>query len=202
MRFGPLLASLVALSALAAPARAQTPDLVRIRGTIDAVHDGTLDLTTRSGEKRSVVIGAAPAVLGLRAGTLTDVKPGDYVGSAAMPQPDGTLRALEVQVFPEAMRGVGAGSRPWDVAPGSTMTNGTVGGTVAGREAHALTLTYPDGEKTIQVPAAAPVVIYGPGSPDLLVPGAHVFLTANRAEDGTLSTSRITVGRDGLVPPM
>jgi hypothetical protein len=118
-----------------------------------------------------------------------------------MPQPGGTLRALEVHVMPESMRGVGEGHRPFDLQPQSTMTNGTVG-TVTGNSDRTLTISYAGGEKTVAVAANTPVVTYEPGSPALLVPGAHIILFGNQAPDGKVTATRISVGKDGLVPPM
>jgi hypothetical protein len=189
------------LSLLGSAAFAQAPARTRIRGTIDAVKDERLDLTTRQGEKVTVSVGASPTITALSNGKLSDVKPGSYVGTAAVPQPDGTLKALELQVFPESMRGVGEGSRPWDAAPQSSMTNGTVG-SVVGTSGRDITIQYGGGEKKVVVPPGAPVVTYEPGTRALLTPGAHVFIMATRSADGTLSTDRVIVGKDGIVPPM
>jgi hypothetical protein len=115
-----------------------------------------------------------------------------------MPQSDGSLRAFEIQLFPESMRGVGEGHRPWDLQPHSTMTNGTVVGT-SGRS---LTLDYQGGEKTVTVPADAPVITYQSGDPSLLVPGAHVIIIGKRSAGGSFAADRIGVGKNGLTPPM
>jgi hypothetical protein len=114
---------------------------------------------------------------------------------------DGTLKALEIQVFPESMRGVGEGHRPWDFGPQSSMTNGTVGDlTVAdGRTLH---LKYKDGEQVVFVPPNAPIITYEPATVAALTPGAHVIGFAEQAPDGALTAQRIGVGKDGLVPPM
>ena len=129
---------------------------------------------------------------------------GEVLGVAdpAVPQPDGTLRALELQVFPEAMRGVAEGNHPWDLGPQSSMTNGTGGGEVKASDGRSLTVKYGSAEKKVFVPADVPVVTYEPGSRALLTPGAHVILTAKKADDGTLSADRVTVGKNGLTPPM
>jgi len=187
--------------ALGGAAQSEEAPRTRIRGTILSLTGETLDVATRGGERVQVHVGPAPRVVALAAGSLADVRPGSYVGTAAVPQPDGKLRALELQVFPESMRGVGEGTRPWDVAPESSMTNGTVG-SVAGTSGRDITIAYSGGEKTVAVPEQAPVVVYEPGTPGLLTPGAHVFIMATRAPDGTLASDRVTVGKDGLVPPM
>jgi len=120
-----------------------------------------------------------------------------------MPQPDGTQTALEVLVFPEPMRGSNEGHYPWDLKPGSMMTNATVADAVAmnpgGRR---MTLKYKDGEKTVVVPDDAPIVTFEPGDKAMLVPGAHVLVTATKQPDGTLTAARVAVGKNGLVPPM
>jgi hypothetical protein len=187
--------------AIAGIARAQAPQPMRLRATIDAVDGKNISLTTRAGEKVTVSLAPDVAVNAIVPVRLEDIKPGSFVGTAAVPQPDGTLRALEVHVFPESMRGTGEGHRPFDLQPQSTMTNGTVG-TVTGSSDRTLTITYAGGEKTVSVAANTPVVTYEPGSPALLVPGAHIILFGNQAPDGKVTATRISVGKDGLVPPM
>ena len=180
---------------------AQAPQTVRIRASIDAVNGDVLDLTTRQADKRQLTIKADARILAVVPIALDAIKVGSYVGSASVEQPDHTFRALEVHVLPESMRGTGDGHRPFDLRPGSTMTNGTVGEVVvaAGRT---LTVRYHGGETTIVVAPDTPVVTYEPGSRALLVKGAHLFATAVQAPDGTLSADRLSVGKDGLVPPM
>jgi hypothetical protein len=187
--------------AVAGPAWAQSQRSVRIRATIDAASAASLSLTTRVGQQLTVALRSDTVILAIVPMPLEDIKPGAFIGSAAMPQPDGTIRALEVHVFPENMRGTGEGHRPFDLQPRSTMTNGTVGA-VTGTTSRTLTVTYPDGAKTIVVPPDTPVVTYEPGSRALLVPGAHVIVMGTEESDGTLSATRIAVGKNGLVPPM
>ena len=118
-------------------------------------------------------------------------------------QPDGTLRALEVLIFPESARGTGEGHRPWDLQPQSTMTNANVAKVTAAPQGRMLTLRYKDGEKKVVVAEDAPVVTSAPADRSALVPGAHIFIVAAQREpDGTFTASRVTVGLDGLVPPM
>jgi hypothetical protein len=183
------------------PAQAQSPRSARIRGTIDSVAAGSLSLTSRSGQKLTVALASDTVIVAIVPIKIEDIKPGSFVGSAAMPQADGTQRALEVHVFPESARGTGEGHRPFDLQPESTMTNGTVG-TVSGSAGRTLTVTYQGGQKTIVVPPDTPVVTYEPGSPALLAPGAHVIVMGTEASDGKISATRISVGKDGLVPPM
>ncbi|MGA3402530.1 MAG: DUF5666 domain-containing protein [Acetobacteraceae bacterium] len=189
------------LVAASSHAHAQAPQAVRIRATIDSADANSLHLTTRAGDKVIVALAPDAAVALLVPIKLEDIKPGSFIGSAAMPQADGTQRALEVHVFPESMRGTGEGHRPFDLQPQSTMTNGTVGA-VTGSVGRTLTVSYKGGEKTIVVPADTPVVTYEPGSTALLVPGAHVIVFGNQAADGKVTATRISVGKNGLVPPM
>jgi hypothetical protein len=182
-------------------ALAQAPQPARIRATIDAIDAESMSLTTRAGDKMTVALAPDAVVIALVAIKLEDIKPGSFIGTAAMPQPDGTQRALEVHVFPEAMRGRGEGHRPFDLQPQSTMTNGTVGA-VTGSVGRTLTVSYKGGENTIVVPPDTPVVTYEPGSTALLVPGAHIILFGTQSADGKVTAKRISVGKNGLVPPM
>jgi len=136
------------------------------------------------------------------AATLADIKPGTYVGIAAMPQADGSQRALEVLLFPEAMRGVGDGHYGWDLQASSTMTNGNVEQSAVSADGQVLTVKYKDGEKKILVPADIPIVSFAPGDKDELKPGAKIFIAAAiKQPDGTLQAPRVAVGR-GIAPPM
>lgn len=194
-----LLACLAA--SVAVPALAQDSTF-RIRGTIVSL-DGRMLTVAAAGENHRVALTDGLVVVSLVKAGLANVVPGTYVGSAAVTQPDGTLRAVEVHIFPEAMRGTGAGHRPYDLGPQSTMTNGaietamveSVGGGI-------LTLKYKDGEKQIFVSKDTPIVIYEPGDIKALVPGAHVYVIAQRGADGSISSARINVGKNGLVPAM
>jgi len=190
-----------AVLAAAGTSWAQSARTVRIRATIDSVSGGNVMLTTRTGQKLTVAFASDTGIVEIVPIKLEDIKPNSFIGAAAMPQADGTQRALEVHVFPEAMRGTGEGHRPFDLQPQSTMTNGTVGA-VTGNVGRTLTVTYQGGEKTIVVPPDTPVVTYEPGSPALLVPGAHVIVMGTEASDGKISATRIAVGKNGLVPPM
>jgi hypothetical protein len=196
-----LAAGILAAILATAPSWAQAPNAVRVRATIDAVAGDSVTLTTRAGDKMIVDLTPSTTVVEIVPIKLEDIKPGSFIGSAAMPQADGTQRALEVHVFPESMRGTGEGYRPFDLKPDSTMTNGTVGA-VTGSVGRTLTVSYKGGEKTIVVPPETPVVTYEPGSRALLVSGAHIILFGTQAADGKVTANRISVGKDGLVPPM
>ena len=182
-------------------AQAQQP--VRVRGTIERVDGPLLIVRSREGAEATVRLADNLVVSGLVARSLADIKAGDYVGSAALPAEGGALRALEVHIFPESMRGTGEGHRPHDLLPESTMTNATVAETVERVDGHTLTLKYKDGEKTLIVSRETPIVTYVPGERSELKPGAKIFIvTATRQPDGAVQASRIIVGRDGLTPPM
>ena len=158
-------------------------------------------MTTRAGDKVTLKLTDNVAVTWIEPITVKAIKPGAFIGTAAVTQPDGTLKALEIQVFPEAMRGVGEGHRPWDLGPGSTMTNGTVGDLKVAK-GRTLTLTYKGGEQTVFVPANAPVITYAPASLAAVRKGDHVIVFASHNPDDTLTATRIGVGKNGLVPPM
>jgi hypothetical protein len=187
--------------AIVAPSWAQAPNAVRARATIDSAAGDNVTLTTRAGDKMTVELTPSTTVVEIVPIKLEDIKPGSFIGAAAMPQPDGSQKALEVHVFPESMRGTGEGHRPFDLQPQSTMTNGTVG-SVTGTTGRTLKVTYQGGEKTIDVPPGTPVVTYEPGTRALLTAGAHVILMGTKAEDGKITATRISVGKNGMVPPM
>jgi hypothetical protein len=191
-----------------APAEAMLNPPVRLRGTIEKVETDSITLKERNGEVLTLVRAGSMDILEVLPIALSDIKAGSYIGTAAMPQPDGTQRALEVLVFPEAMRGGGAGHRPWDLQPGSTMTNATVANLAAAPSSvpggQQLRLSYPGGEKTVIVPPNVPVVTFKPGKADeraLLVPGAKVLITAQE-QGGKPTALRLVVGRNGFAPPM
>jgi ABC-type enterochelin transport system substrate-binding protein len=204
-----LAAACVAALAIV-PASAQQTN-VRQRGTIEQADGPVLTVKSRQGETVRVQVADDVRVAGLVKASLADIKPGAYVGSAAVPEENGRWRAVEVHIFAESLRGNSEGDRPHDLAPKSSMTNGTVSeianGTVGGAVADAggttLTLNFKDGEKKIDVTPETVVVFYLPGSRDELKAGAKIFVTAaTRQVDGTLLMTRVNVGRDGLTPPM
>jgi hypothetical protein len=180
---------------------AQAPARTFVRGVIDSFDGRELHVTTRTGEKVTLKLADNPRVSIVVPISLDAIKPGSFIGTVAVAQPDGSLKALEVQVFPEAMRGASEGHRPWDLGTGSTMTNGTVG-EVKVSSGRLLTLTYKGGEQKVFVPENAPVVTYEQGSLTDLKPGAHVFTATTHGPDETLTTASVSVGKDGFVPPM
>jgi hypothetical protein len=176
---------------------------IRLRGTIAAASDGTLFVKTREGSEVRVRLTNDAQVNGVVRAALSDIKQNSFVGITAMPQPDGTQRAIEVHIFPEASRGTGEGHRPWDLMPNSTMTNASVEQLVTSVDGPTLTVKYKDGEKKFYVPNNIPIVKYVVGSQMDLKPGAKIFIAAGaKRNDGTIEAARITVGQDGITPPM
>jgi hypothetical protein len=173
----------------------------RIRGTIDTVNGQRLDITTRGGDKVTLMVDLKASYSEVSVISPDDIKPGSFIGTTAVPGKDGTLTAIEVHVFPESMRGTGEGHRPWDLAPQSTMTNGTVG-EVTGSDARFITVKYKEGVQKIFIPAEIPVVTMQKADRSLLRPGAHVIIFAMKAPDGVLTAVRVVAGKNGLVPPM
>ena len=197
-----LVATLVCLISLHAGAQTSpaTPPL-RLRATIESVGATSMIVKERSGEVVTLALADNLVVNEMLATELSALKPGAFIGTAATPQPDGTLRAIEVTVFPEAARGTGEGHRPWDLQPGSTMTNATVADLAGPVQDRRLTLKYKDGEQTVVVPEGVPVVTFKPGDRTLLVPGARVVVTAEM-RDGRPTATRIIAGRNGFAPPL
>lgn len=187
---------------VATPALAQTPMPVRIRGAIQSVDANSMLVKSREGATLKIALADNLGVNAVVPIALNAVDSGKFIGAAAMKMPDGTMRALEVLVFPEAMRGAGEGHYPWDLQPESTMTNATVAAVVNASTGRELTVTYKGESLKMLVPADVPVVTFEPSDRSMLKPGAHVFLTAQRGADGSLSAARVAVGKDGLVPPM
>lgn len=198
------LPSLVAFGfiALAGPAFADTPE--RVRGTVVGLENNVLIVKSREGANVAIKLADGWSVNGVVSAKLGDIKPGDFIGVASVPDKsdvDG-LEALELVIFPEALRRAGEGHRDWDLAPGSKMTNATVATKVAGVKGETLTLSYKGGERKIAVPAGTPVVTFAPAAAADLKPGAAVFVPALKKDDGSVLTSRVLVGKDGVVPPM
>ena len=176
---------------------------VRVRGTIENVDGNVLTVKTREGQDVKVKLPDNARVLGLEKASIDDIKQGTYIGVSAMPQTDGSQKALHVHIFPDAMRGVAEGFGPWDVRPNSTMTNATVDNMVTGTDGRNITVKYKDGEKKIVVPPDAPIVKYVPGNKDALKAGAKIFIVAAvKQPDGTLEAPNVSVGLNGLTPPM
>jgi hypothetical protein len=188
---------------VATAALAQQPPTVRIRGTIEAVDGPMLAIKTREGTDVKVRTTDNVAVFGIAKTELSQIKDGSYIGVTALPEPDGTQKAVAVHIFPENQRGVAEGFRPWDQRPNSTMTNATVAETVAGTDGQHILVKYKDGEKKVLVPPGTPIVTFLVGDKSELKPGVKVIIFgAVKKDDGTLEANRVNVGRDGITPPM
>ena len=189
----------VLIAGSCAVASAQQAQTQRVMGTIEAVNGSTLTVKTRDGETK-VNVTDNVAVFGVVKATLADLKQGAFVGVGAMPQPDGSQKAVRVMIFAESQRGTGEGHRPW-VQPGSTMTNATIDTTVGSVDGQVLTVKYKDGEKKVIVPPGLDIQQYVVGEKSELKPGAAILITAaTRKPDGSLETGRVNVGRGGVVP--
>jgi hypothetical protein len=191
------------LAATGSISSAWAQDTVRVRGTVEGMDGPVYLVKTRSGDTVKVAVTDKPLFVAMVKASMADIKPGMFVGSTAMPGPDGSLRAVEVHIFPEAMRGTGEGHRDWDLKPQATMTNANVEAAVTGVKGQTLTMKYKGGEKSLVVTPETVVVTYAPGDKAELKPGTGIFIAAaEKKPDGTLLTPRITYGKDGLIPPM
>jgi len=196
MRTRALSAVFAALAATAATAQ-QT---VRVRGAIESVDGTSLVIKQGDGSEVTVKLTDNAQVFGVVPATLADVKPGAFIGVGAMPQPDGSQKAIQVMIFAESQRGLGEGFRPWD-RPGTTMTNATVDTTVASVDGQVVMVKYKDGQQKIVIGPDAAIRAYVPGDKSELKSGAHIAIVrADKMPDGTMQTGRINVGRNGVLP--
>lgn len=198
-----LLTSSLLASALlmAIPSFADDAKPTRVRGAITAVDGDVLKVHSNRGEDLQVNLTKDTQVRGVTLAQVADIKPGSYVGSAAVPQADGTLKALEVHVFPPEMAGTGDGHRAFDLGKDSTMTNGSVGDLV-NSDGRTITVNYKGGQKKIVIPDDVPIVNLVPADRTLLKPGVKIVLQAQKAEDGALNAMSISAGENGVTPPM
>ena len=195
----PSLALIGLVTLFAAGAQAQTPQ-TRIRGTVERLGGQSLTVKTQEG---ATTVALAPnySVGAVVKAGMADIKKGSFIGVGAR-RAEGGLTAVQVFIFPEAMRGTGEGHRPWAVLPEATMTNATVAETVSRVDGSSVTLTYPGGEQTIAVTPEANIIMAAPAQVTDLVAGAQVALTASRQADGSLSSSRVTIARAGAQLPL
>jgi hypothetical protein len=198
-----LAGALIAL--LAVPGAAQqapegTP--TRIRGTVEKLDGQALTVKSREGQQLTIALAPNFTVSAIVKKSLADIKAGDFVGAASTKGTDGKLHALEVLIFPEALRGTAEGERPWDLVPDSLMTNATVAGIASAAQGQVLKVAYKGGESEIIVASDTPVVTFAPGDASLLKPGAAIFIGALKKPDGSLSAARVNAEKDGVKPPM
>jgi hypothetical protein len=192
---------LVSALMIAAPSNADDAKPTRVRGAITAVEGDLLKVHSNRGEDLQINLTKDTQVRGVTLAQVSEIKPGSYIGSAAVPQPDGTLKALEVHVFPPEMAGTGDGHRAFDLGKDSTMTNGSVGDLVMSN-GRTITVNYKGGQKKIVIPDDVPIVNLVPADRSLLKPGVKVVLQAQKAEDGALNAVSVSAGENGVTPPM
>ena len=199
--FRPLICALAMVWASAA--LAQAPSLPqRIAGTIERADEtGVLIRAHEGGATYQVDLVPNVTVFAVSKGTMADLKPGAYLGVGAMPQPDGTQKAIQVVVFAESQRGTGEGFRPWDRGPTSTMTNATVADTVGSVDGRMLTMKYNGGEQKIVVTPEATILAYSTGNRSELKAGAKVaILRVKQKPNGGMEADRVNVGHGDVVP--
>jgi hypothetical protein len=186
------------------PAAAQQQGPSRIRGTIESVDGNYNNLTVaaRDGTTQKIGLASDVVVTGLVKTTLADVKPGSYIGVTGMPLADGSQKAIAIHIFPESARGTAEGFRQYDLRPNSTMTNATVAQEVDANDGKSLSVKYRDGEKKVVVSPDTPIVNFVDGAKSELKAGAKIVAFVAKQSDGTLSSKRVLVGRDGITPPM
>lgn len=198
--FKGIFATIIVVAA-ASGAFAQQPAAVRVVGAVESFDGNVLAVKSEKLGEVKVNLTADATVFGVTEATVADIKPGAYIGVGATPQPDGSLRAVQVTVLAESQRGLSEGHRPWDARPNSTMTNGTVDQTVASVDGRVVIVKYKDGEKKIIVPPDARILTYQAGDKSELKPGAHIAIVrAIKKPDGSLETNRVNVGRGEVVP--
>jgi outer membrane lipoprotein SlyB len=190
--------------ALAPTAFAQQAKPMHVRGTIEKVDGNTISVKLRDGSAATIKLADNARITAMTKAQLSDIKEGSFIGVTAMPQADGSQKAIGLHIFMDAQRGVvPAGFTPWDREPGSTMTNADVGSKVESVDGQTLVVKYKDGEKKVVVPPNTPIVRFNPGTKDDLKPGAQFFIVAGtKQDDGTIAAAAINVGRDGAAPPM
>ena len=197
-------AAVLALIVATSTVWAQQAPPLRVRGTIEKVDGDTLTVKARGGETMTVKLAADARVAAMVKASLADIKTGSFIGVTAMPQPDGSQKAIGIHIFMDAQRGVVADRHfPWDREPGSTMTNANVEIMVSGVDGQTVTVKYKEGEKKVVISPTTPIVAMAPGSRADLKPGAQfIIMAAQKQPDGTLFAPAINVGRDGAAPPM
>ncbi len=196
------LIAAAAACVLASAARTQEA-ATNVRGTIVNVAGDAMQVKETNGNSVTVHLAQNAKIVAVTKASLADVKPGTFIGTAAMPQPDGRLQAMEIHIFPESMRGTGEGNRAWDAGPGSSMTNGTVGQEVNKMEGNTLTVKYRGGDKAVTVTPSTKVVALLPADRNDLKPNEKVFIPApTPAGNGSFKANRVTIGKDGVAPPM
>lgn len=204
MRNLSLIATLLVLLT-AMPASAQTADggtRTRVAGTVEELKGDVLTVNAANGQKHAVTLTPDLQVYGVETRRISDIKPGDFLASGGVRGTDGKIHAVEVRIFPEALRGIGEGQRPWDARPEGVMTNATVGTVSGSGDGGVIQVTYKDGRSEFTVGPDVPILAYVAADRSLLKPGASVLTIATKQADGSLRTNRITAEKNGVKPPM
>jgi hypothetical protein len=201
-----LLLLLVAIGPMIVlPAVAQTPgaaERARVVGTVEKLDGDRLTVNLAGGQTQTVMLAADATIYGIEKRRLSDIKPGDFVASGGVRGTDGKIHAVELRIFPESMRGVGEGQRPWDVRPEGVMTNATVGTVSQTTDGGIVHVTYKGGESEYVVGPDVPVHAYVLADRTLLKIGAAIVTIAVKQPDGSLLASRVTAEKDGVKPPI
>ena len=187
----------------AAPAAAPAPRPVPnfIRGKVTGLEGNVLTVATREGGVAVVKLTPDWTVTEVKPVSPDAIQKGSFIGTTEVDKPDGTGMSLEVHVFPPGVK-MGEGHYPWDLKPGSNMTNGTIDNVVSGVSGRTVDVSFPGGVRHVEIPANIPIVQFGLGDKALLKPGAGVFIGAVKQADGTYITNRVTTGANGVNPPM
>ena len=192
----------VVIAVLTVPLLAQNPP-ARIRGTVEKLDGNTLTVKSRDGQMVAVALAPNFTVSGVVAKSLADIKPGDFIASTSLRGPDGKLKAIEVHILPDSLRGVVAEAQlPWDLVPDSIMTNAILAQITSAPEGHVMKVTFKGEEAEVTIPPGIPIVGYVPADASLLKPGAAIFIVAQKQADGTFTTARVTAEKDGVKPPL
>ena len=197
----------IAVAVAATAALAQQPQATRIRAMIENVDGNVLMVKARNGDQLKVTMADNARYAAMIKATLDELKPDTYIGVTSMPQPDGALKAVAIHIFQPNQRGTGEGHRPWDLTPGSMMTNAAIETTVASADGQSITVKYKQGEKVedkkVLVTPQTVIVRYVPGDKNELKPGVHIIIgAATKNADGSFGAAALNYGRDGTVPPM
>ena len=187
----------------AAPAAAPAPRPVPnfIRGKVTSLEGNVLTVATREGGVAVVKLTPDWTVTEVKPVSPDAIQKGSFIGTTEVDKPDGTGMSLEVHVFPPGVK-MGEGHYPWDLKPGSNMTNGTIDNVVSGVSGRTVDVSFPGGVRHVEIPANIPIVQFGLGDKALLKPGAGVFIGAVKQADGTYISNRVTTGANGVNPPM
>jgi len=198
-RLGTAFAGFAAVLVIVGSAWAQAPQ--NLRGEVKSVEAGKVMLAERSGETLTLNLKDETPIGVLAPAKKEDLKEGQFLAITAMPMPDGKLKAQVIQFFPPGVRPA-PGHRPYDLAPGSTMTNADVEGVMGAGGGAEIKVKYPDGEKTVVLAPDTAFIAVAPPDKSQLRPGAHVFAVGQKQADGSYNVVRISVGKDGMKPPI